>query len=175
MADLGNTEFNDTLGNYSLAVGGLTLEMVRGIDYVGNTDSGGPVVTTQTLYINVIGTESGIFPPTVTRVNQPPAISSLVPAPPANITTSTPIQFNVTDPQSNINRIVLVATFPTSKIKEVVFDGNGFGPMYTNGSNVQTAISGGYTFTILRDGGWILNDGPVLTPFVLDIEGLENA
>lgn len=173
MADLNNTEFNDTLGKYDLS--GFTLEFVRDVDYVANTDSGGPVVTAQTIYATIIDSDSGIIPPVVVRINQPPVITSVVPAPPSNITATTPIQFDVTDPQSNINRIILVATFPTSKIKEVIFDGSGFGPMYTNASNTQVAISGGYSFTILRDGGWILNDGPTITPFVLDLEGLENA
>ncbi len=103
-----------------------------------------------------------------------PVVSNVTPTPNTVITSLTPLSFDVTDDLNSFKRIIIVAEFPLSKIKEVVFDGAGFGPMYTNASNTQTGVLNGFHFTILRDGGWLPGDGPVLTPFALDTSGGEN-
>jgi len=100
----------------------------------------------------------------------PPVISNISPAP-GGIGKFTPITFDVTDEQNAFTRILLVASFP-SGIREVVYDGAGFGPQYTNGYNTTTSITNGYTFQILRNGGWAEN--PTITPFVIDQTGAEN-
>lgn len=104
-----------------------------------------------------------------------PPVITLVSPTLGTIGLQTAIALETTDEANAFKRIVLVAEFPTSKIKEIVYDGAGFGPMYTNPANVSTPITNGYHFDILRDGGWIANDGPVLTPFVIDTSGGEAA
>jgi hypothetical protein len=128
-----------------------------------------------TLYAPNIASTSFIVQPVVTRTNQAPTISNFVPVTGSPILSTSVLQFDVTDYESNINRILLVVEFPNAAIREVIFDGDGFGPKYQNGSNISTPITGGWRFTVLRDGGWLLNDGPIITPFAIDLEGLENA
>lgn len=104
----------------------------------------------------------------------PPTVTIISPTAGTTISINTPIVFKVEDELDSFKRIILVIEFPASGIKEVVFDGNGFGPMYTNGSNTVSTIDNGFQYQILRNGGWIPNDGPILTPFVIDTSGGEN-
>lgn len=113
----------------------------------------------------------GNFNPVIVGI--PPIVTSVSPTP-GIIGANTPISFDVTDESNSFKRIILVAHFPAAKIKEIILDGNGFGPMYSNGSNSQTVITNGFHYTVLRDGGWLPNDGPVITPFILDTTGEEN-
>jgi hypothetical protein len=85
----------------------------------------------------------------------------------------TVLELDTTDEKDSFRRIILAIEFPALKIKEIAFDGDGFGPMYTNASNSQTTISDGYHFTLLRDGGWP-SGAVILTPFVIDTSGAEN-
>lgn len=114
----------------------------------------------------------GVGEPPVVKI--PPVVSNVSPTPGTNIGVDTVIGCDVTDEVNSFRRIILVAYFPLSKIKEVCYDGAGFGPMYQNAANTATAISLGVHFNLSRDGGWLPNDGPVLIPFVIDTTGEEN-
>jgi hypothetical protein len=89
-----------------------------------------------------------------------PTVSGLSPASGGTIPTSQVISFNVTDfdvlgnPVA-FDLIFVKVVFPNVGESDVVYDEDGFGPQYSNGSTSITAISGGYHFTILRTGGWI--------------------
>ena len=120
-------------------------------------------------FIGYIGQEAVVIPTPIA-----PIVFAVTPTVSSAIGKMTPVALSTTDEDDSFKRIIIVVEFPISKIKEVVFDGNGWGPMYTNAYNTQTAITNGWHFTILRDGGWIVGDGPVLTPFVLDTTGAEN-
>jgi len=87
----------------------------------------------------------------------------------------TPINFDVTDESgaSGFLRIIVVVHFPTRRIKEIMYDSEGFGPMYSNVANTRTDIANGYSFAVLRDTGW--PESPVITPYVVDVTGEEAA
>lgn len=114
--------------------------------------------------------EIGVIPDPI------PPIVSVSPTPGSGITGTTQIVVNMTDDANNFKRILLVVDLPGG-IKEVAFEGDGatgtFGPKYTNAYNTTTAITNGYSFTLLRDGGWPA--GPSVTPYVLDTTGGEAA
>jgi hypothetical protein len=120
---------------------------------------------------NVAGMDLASFGPAPSPI--PPVISNISPTTITQIGPYQVLSFDVTDEEDSFKRIIIVAEFPTSKIKEIVFDGEGFGPMYANGLNQQQSIVNGYNFEILRDGGW--PESPTLTPFALDTTGGENA
>jgi hypothetical protein len=103
----------------------------------------------------------------------PPTIASVYPAAGTPIYPNTPISFQVLDDSGVFALIMLTASFAGSTILEVVYDGTAFGPMYTGVTNLKTATAGGYTFTILRDGGW--PSAPSITPIAIDSLGAENA
>ena len=63
------------------------------------------------------------------------------------------IKFKVTD-DVLLRRVMIIARFPTKLIEEVVHDGDSFGPMYSNGTNSRSNITGGFQYQTLRDGGW---------------------
>lgn len=102
----------------------------------------------------------------------PPIVTIISPAVGSSIARTIPIVFNVTDPGGDFRRIIIVATFASSSLKEVVHDGNTFGPKYVGSINTRTVITDGFQYTILRDGGWPAN--LVLTPFAIDTAGNEN-
>ncbi len=115
-----------------------------------------------------------VFPETgVTTPVVAPVVSNWSPAVSSSIGPTTALSFDVTDEDGSagLRRMIVVLSFPSYKVKEIVFDGDGFGPQYTNPSNTQASIAGGYRFTILRDSGWL--ESPVITPYVLDITGAE--
>jgi hypothetical protein len=79
------------------------------------------------------------------------------------------ITVQVTDTVA-ITLITIKVVYPgQAAIAEVVFDGMNFGPSFQGHANAQTLISGGYQFTILRDGGWPV--APLLTTTVADATG----
>ena len=103
----------------------------------------------------------------------PPTVSNFSPSVGSNVSMFETITFDVLDNQSLFRRIILVADYSTVVPDEVIHDGNSFGPNYSNGSNVRSAIAGGYRYTILRDDGWPGNI--TITPFAIDTSGNENA
>lgn len=101
-----------------------------------------------------------------------PKITNINPSPGISISATQPISFDATDLSGLFRRIIVVATFPGLSIKEIVHDGDSFGPMYSNASNQRSAISFGFHYSIARDRGW--PSSPTITPYVIDTDGNEN-
>jgi hypothetical protein len=72
-----------------------------------------------------------------------------------------------------LTRAILAAQYPNIGLYEIIHDGDSFTSRYppTLG-NVRTAISGGYTFTVLRQEGWPAS--PRLLVFAADHYGQFN-
>lgn len=101
----------------------------------------------------------------------PPYVTNVSPPTGSFITPQTPISFDVLDDQG-FRRIIIHASYPSTLTQEVVHDGQNFGLRYSNVANTVTPITGGFAYTILRDGGW--PQGPTITPFAFDDSGGEN-
>lgn len=105
-------------------------------------------------------------------IRTPPTITNFSPATGSSIYVTTPVGFDITD-DGPFRRIIIHALYSASRIDEVVHDGNTYGPKYTGSLNTRTAIAGGYTYVMLRDGGW--PESPIITPYAIDITGSENS
>lgn len=103
----------------------------------------------------------------------PPVITNFSPGFGNPITTFQTINFDVTDNTGQFRRIMLLARISGISGSEVIHDGEVFDQRhYKNVTNVRTPITGGFNYTILRDGGW---PGQVtLVPLAHDIFGNEN-
>lgn len=101
----------------------------------------------------------------------PPSISNFSPAAGSNITKFQPIGFDITD-DGPFRRIIVLARYASTGLTEAIHDGDDFGLKYQGGTNVRSSIGGGYTYTILRDGGW--PESPVISPYAIDVSGSEN-
>ena len=84
-----------------------------------------------------------VAPPIITLVG-PPIISAIAAA--------TALSFNVTDDNA-LRRVMVIARFAKLGIEEVVHQGDRFAVLYA-GSSTRTAIAGGYSYTVVRNGGW---------------------
>lgn len=102
-----------------------------------------------------------------------PVLSNFNPPFGNSIGENEPITFDLTDNSGQMRLIILHGSYDGVVGHEVIHDGEGFGQRnYSNGSNVRTPISGGFRYTILRDGGW---PGTfTLYPFAVDTSGNEN-
>lgn len=118
----------------------------------------------------VVNADAGPTPPA--PVATPPVVAVVSPAAGSAITAFTPLVFSVTDDTGLFRRIIVVADFPYIGIREVVHDGDTFGPTYSEAVNTRSTISGGYQYSVTRDGGWPAS--PRLIPYAIDREGTEN-
>lgn len=80
--------------------------------------------------------------------NFPPQLSALSPSAGSPIYTNTAIQFTISD-DKNL-RLVEIQVDQTTR--EVIFDGDIF--LYPYLASTRTATTGGFTFQIVRFGGW---------------------
>lgn len=80
-----------------------------------------------------------------------PVIGAFTPSAPGPIDKDQAIDFDVTD-DSALQHVVIHAVYG-SGAAEVIFDGTSFLPPYDTNS-VQSGISGGFNFSLRRDGGW---------------------
>lgn len=103
----------------------------------------------------------------------PPIVSNVTPVAGTAVTARTPVGLDVTDDSGVFRRIMLVASFPTLGLLEVVHDGDNFAPLYAGTGNTREAIANGFRYTALRRGGWPAS--PTLIPFAIDQEGAEAA
>lgn len=95
----------------------------------------------------------------------PPTITIVTSLPPATATTPVVIQV-IPGAGVPLRKVWMDAHFPGIVGDEVVHNGVRFGAYYTNGVNARTTLlSGGYQFTILRDGGWPVGSFPLVTSF----------
>lgn len=125
-------------------------------DYFGNEDTASVSFTA---------------PPSTPADSTPPVVSNVSPTPGTTISPSTPITMDVTD-NRGLALVMLIASFPGTPAPEVVYDGNAFSSAYLGSSSVSS-ISGGYHFSLLRNGGWPAT--PTVIPYVLDTSGNENS
>jgi hypothetical protein len=96
-----------------------------------------------------------------------PLVTFVTTLPPA--TKTTPIVFTVVGTASvGIRRAWASLAFPGIVGDEVVHNGSRFGAFYTGGTNTRAAITNGYQYTILRDGGWPDGALPLLTSFTVN-------
>jgi hypothetical protein len=79
------------------------------------------------------------------------------------------LQFDVTDDSGAFRRVIVCAVL--DGVTEVVHDGSTFLGNYAGGSCSRAAISGGFRFVVLRDGGWPAS--PTIRVFAIDQQGNE--
>lgn len=96
----------------------------------------------------------------------PPVVTNFSPATGTLLLPNTVISFDVTD--AHLALVGIDATFPDGTA-ETVHDGFQFVGNYTGSANTKTAISNGYTYTVLRNGGWLF--APTLKFPVVDSGG----
>lgn len=113
------------------------------VDPYGNQLVYGDTVLSYVLNAVPVGGEPDVSPPTVTLISPPENTA---------IRRGQVITFEVTDVEG-LSLFQVIAQFPDDSW-EVVHDGTTFAPMYQNASASQTPITGGYRFTVLRNGGW---------------------
>lgn len=83
------------------------------------------------------------------------------------ISSTTPLVIDVTD-DLGLRRVIVAARFPDGTA-ELVHDGDLFSTRYASSS--KTAISGGFRFTLRRQGGWFAS--PTIQVFPFDTSGNE--
>jgi hypothetical protein len=85
----------------------------------------------------------------------------------SSISSTTPLVIDVTD-DLGLRRVIVAARFPDGTA-ELVHDGDLFSTRYASSS--KTAISGGFRFTLRRQGGWFAS--PTIQVFPFDTSGNE--
>jgi hypothetical protein len=118
---------------------------------------------------NIVGTTGALLTAAAAGVadTTPPTISNMVPVAGTQITSSTPLGFDVTDPDSAIAKIFIAVSFPNGSV-ELAFDGASFRGPYARYSQ-RTTITNGFHFAVVRDGGWL--GAPNLEIYAVDIHG----
>lgn len=103
----------------------------------------------------------------------PPTVVNFSPSVGTDILANTVLSFDVVDFQGNnpveITYVIISAYYPDLGAEEVIFDGQNFGPTYTNNSNTVNPITAGFSFSCLRDGGW--PDSPYINVYAVNIYG----
>jgi len=98
----------------------------------------------------------------------PPVINNFFPAVGSSIQPETIINFDIVD-LDNFARIMIVAAYVSGRL-DVIHDGDAFAPFYAG--STRTPISGGFTYSFIRSGGW--SEDPTITPYAVDSFGTEN-
>jgi hypothetical protein len=102
----------------------------------------------------------------------PPVIVGVSPAGGSSITSGTTLSFSVTDSNYPLRLAIVAVSLPTLGIYEIAHDGTAFGPMYQGPANNRLSLSPasfGYSYTILRQGGWPAS--PTVVIFAVDTGG----
>jgi hypothetical protein len=158
----------------------VTGTLVAGLDFYLDRDGGWP---SEDVDINVIAVDAqgNVATDTFTYTTNfvpvpidavPPTITNFVPPINTDLDKMEPIQFDVLDDLA-LGRILLEISFLGIDMPEPIYNGNGFTANYSNGENSVTPISGGFRFTVLRNGGWPSTQITV-TPYAHDTSGNEN-
>lgn len=100
-----------------------------------------------------------------------PLVSNVIPEPGSGIVATDVIQFDVTD-RVALRRVLLVADYPKLRLREVIHDGNVFGPAYLNSRSTMVVINGGFRYAVLRNTGW--PESPSIIAYAIDQTGAEN-
>lgn len=93
----------------------------------------------------------------------PPVVGNWIPGAGTQITTATPIGFDVTDAKG-------IASVHVYSGAETVYDGAAFTANY-NAASTQTAIADGFRFSVIRNGGWL--SAPQITVAAVNLDGIE--
>lgn len=109
-------------------------------------------------------------PPPPPADTTPPAVGNFQPAPGTPVSRGTSIAFDVTEDSGNLQRVFVVAFFPTTGATEVIHDGDAFRGFYA-ASSARTMIAGGFRYNVLRTGGWPA--APTIQTFAIDRAGNE--
>lgn len=99
-----------------------------------------------------------------------PITAIISPSPGTTIGRSTPLIFTVTGTVP-LRRVIVTCSYAELLPEEVVHNGDAFAPTFVGPTNVRAAITGGYQYTILRDGGW--PGSPRLNVYAIDTQGYE--
>jgi hypothetical protein len=102
----------------------------------------------------------------------PPVISNVDPTDGTTIGRNDFVEFDVTDADSLIRAIILMASWSDNSPTEVIWDGDDFGPNYGTFS-LRTAVTDGYHFKLKRNGGWP-SASLTIKPVAIDVTGSEN-
>lgn len=102
----------------------------------------------------------------------PPVISNITPTTGTTIERTDFIEFDVTDVDSDIRTVIIMARWSTEDPWEVVFDGDSFGPAYDTFS-IRTVIAEGFHFKCKRALGW-KSSSIDFKAVAVDVTGLEN-
>ena len=104
-----------------------------------------------------------------------PAVTIISPANGGVVSSTTLIQLSATGPQ-NLVRVVMLVSFPNLNIYEVAHDGDSFSGRYPaalgNTRSATTTPNPGFTFSLLRQGGWPAS--PRIIPCAFDAFGQLN-
>lgn len=98
-----------------------------------------------------------------------PVLSSVAPAASTVIPSGTRIAFTITSSPS-LQRTMVFANFPGANIQEVVWDGSAFSDRYA-ALSTRTAVSGGFSFNILRTPIW--PDSPEIAIYAINTSAEE--
>jgi hypothetical protein len=102
-----------------------------------------------------------------------PVVSNVSPAPGTAIAATQVLQLDVTDPDGDAFRLImLIADFAFLGIREVIHDGTSFSQNYSGFGNARTVITNGFHYSVLRVGGWPAS--PRIIPYAIDVTGQEN-
>lgn len=100
-----------------------------------------------------------------------PVVSNVSPFGGTAIAATDPLSFDVTDESGLFREIVVIASFPNVGLLEIIHMDAAFGPQYTQYSS-RVAITNGYRYTVLRNGGWPAS--PTIIVKAIDLTGAEN-
>lgn len=111
-----------------------------------------------------------IIPPPVPDTT-PPVVSNYDPAQNTAISSTTAIEFDVTDETGQFCSIMVTAFFANTGAWEVIHTGSAFSPTYLAGSG-RSVITNGFHYIVRRTGGWSLS--PTIITFAVDAGGNES-
>jgi hypothetical protein len=98
-----------------------------------------------------------------------PAVGNFSPALAAAVRKTDTISFDVTDALANLERVLVLVSYPNLNIYEMAHDGDSRGPRYANTFCSRVPITNGFRYTLLRDEGW--PSSPRVIPMAFDVGG----
>ena len=118
--------------------------------YPGLPDTVRIAVLIRPVAISLESDPASVVPPPAPPPS-PPTITNFSPPPGTSIFSTNPIQFDVIDPDG-LTVVILHIKYLGSDNYEVVYDGGGFSPAFSN-STIQSILNG-FHFVLRRNGGW---------------------
>jgi hypothetical protein len=97
----------------------------------------------------------------------PPIVGNVSPAGGTGIESTQVITFDITD-ESELAHVAVFASFADGTA-EMIHDGDGFRGKYVGGANTRSAIAGGFSYSVLRIGGWL--QAPTIEYLPIDSSG----